>query len=147
SGNTLTSGGADGLIYQWDVARKAPTRTAEMKGHQAAISGVAYSPDGGNLVTGSADCTVRIWDTTTRRERVPPDGPLSRVAARSLHPEGAVLANGGDDHYLRLWSVNTEAPKERHALKGDEYPIYSLAYTPDGKMLATAGLLASVRLG
>jgi WD40 repeat protein len=145
SGNTITSGGADGLIQQWDVAKKAPTRTAELKGHQGAISSIGYSSDGANLVSGSADCTVRVWDNVTRRERVPPDGPLSRIAALAFHPEGAVLANAGDDHFLRLWSVNAEAPKERHALKGDDYPIYSLAYTPDGKLLATGGYLGTVR--
>lgn len=146
TGNTLTSGGADGLIYQWDVARKAPTRTGEFKGHQEGVTSVAYSSDGGNLVSGSADCTVRIWDTTTRRERVPPDGPLSRVAGLAFHPEGAVLANASDDHSLRFWTVNAEAPKERHAVKGDEYPIYSLAYSPDGKLLATGESIGVVRL-
>ena len=35
------------------------------RGHSYSVRSVAYSPDGKHLVSGSADATVKIWDSTT----------------------------------------------------------------------------------
>jgi WD40 repeat protein len=42
---------------------------AVLKGHDKLINGLAFSPDGGTLVTGSNDGTVRLWDAATGRQR------------------------------------------------------------------------------
>jgi WD40 repeat protein len=136
-GNTLTSAGADALIRQWDVAKKTPTKSAEFKGHAGGATGVAYSPDGSSLASSSSDWTVRVWDLATKRERVPPDGPLSVVYGLAFSTDAATLATGSYDHFVRLASVSGDAPRERSAFAGSGSYVYSLAYAPDGRTLAS----------
>src|SRR5262249_41021036 len=47
------------------------------------------------------------------------------------------LATGSYDHLVRLSSVTGDAPRERSAFKGSDTPVYSVAYAPDGKTLAS----------
>src|SRR5437763_8360941 len=39
-----------------------------LKGHTAALTAVAYSPDGKYVATGSLDRTARVWDAATGKE-------------------------------------------------------------------------------
>lgn len=59
SGDFLASAGGDGQIYLWDVHKGGLVKTFE--GHQAAVTSLAFSPDGKWLVSGSLDATVRFW--------------------------------------------------------------------------------------
>jgi dipeptidyl aminopeptidase/acylaminoacyl peptidase len=49
-------------VHLWDLA--AGTEIQVLKGHQGAISSLAFSPDGKLLATGSDDTTVLLWDAT-----------------------------------------------------------------------------------
>ena len=40
-----------------------------LRGHDAYVYALAFSPDGSMLVSGSGDHTVRVWDTRPVRER------------------------------------------------------------------------------
>jgi WD40 repeat protein len=49
-----------------DVGAEELTR---LRGHDAYVYSLAFSPDGTRLVSGSGDHTVRIWDTRPVHER------------------------------------------------------------------------------
>ena len=42
---------------------------AELQGHTSYVYSVAFSPDGAQIVSGSGDFTVRIWDTLAYSQR------------------------------------------------------------------------------
>ena len=55
------------------------------------------------------------------------------------------MATGSEDKTVRLWEFGGNEAKAKATLKGDSFPVYSLAYTGDGK-LAIAGANALIRI-
>jgi WD40 repeat protein len=53
----------DGTAKLWD--RATGLEYATLADHTGPIDGIALSPDGKTLATGSRDQTVRLWDLTT----------------------------------------------------------------------------------
>jgi WD40 repeat protein len=73
---------------------------------------------------------VRSWSIETKRHRWV-------VVALSIRPDGKKLATSGHDGIVRIWDVET-GELER-ALLGHEVAAYGVAWSPDGKYLASAG--------
>jgi serine/threonine protein kinase/WD40 repeat protein len=106
------------------------------------IRGLALSPDGRSIATGSnpdgrTAGEVRLWDTSTGRLRFPPLPHTNYVAALAFQPDGKVLASGDYSGLVRLWNSSTGKELGRPLPQGEI--VLSLAYSPDGKVLA-AGL-------
>ncbi|MCP4350083.1 MAG: WD40 repeat domain-containing protein, partial [Desulfobacterales bacterium] len=63
--------------------------------------------DGGTLVSGSDDNTVRLWDTATGKEIRTISGHQDSVMSVSLSSDGRTLVSGSDDNTVRLWDTAT----------------------------------------
>jgi WD40 repeat protein len=71
----LATACGDNTIRLWEVA--TGKEVCELRGHEAYVHAVAFSPDGTRLASASGDCTVRIWDTVLQSVRArPPDAYL-----------------------------------------------------------------------
>ncbi|RCV10894.1 hypothetical protein SETIT_2G144800v2, partial [Setaria italica] len=57
--------GINGIGMQYTTKMLSQDDCHVLYGHKAPISALAFSSDGAWLVSGSKDCTVVIWDTTT----------------------------------------------------------------------------------
>ena len=48
------------------LGRKRARKQLRLEGHEGSINAVSLTSDGGLVVTGSDDCTARVWDAETR---------------------------------------------------------------------------------
>ena len=69
--------------------------------------------------------------------------PNSFVLCAAFHPDGRTLAVGYD-HAIMIWDLETG--KSLATLLGHEWSVLSLAYSPDGKTLASGGLDERIRI-
>ena len=81
-------------------------RIATLEGHGAWICRLEFSHDGQLLASAAADQTVRLWDTSTWRERSEPlRGNSDEVHAVAFSPDQTMLATGSKDGVVMLWDT------------------------------------------
>ena len=73
-----------------------------LRGHTRPILAVAYSPDGRQIATGSADHSVKVWDAATGRAVFTFKRDTFTVA---FSPDSRRLASAGRDGTVRLWKL------------------------------------------
>ncbi|WP_414583838.1 hypothetical protein [Scytonema sp. PCC 10023] len=75
-----------------------------LQGHQGAVRGVSYSPDGELLASGSEDDTVKLWKKN-RTLLFTFKGHHNNIWSVSFSHDGNILASASDDGTIKLWNV------------------------------------------
>lgn len=126
-----------------------------LHGHTAGVLSIAFSPDGTTLASGGWDNTIRIWDVATGQPIGSPyAGHTNHVHSVGFSPDGKMLASGSCAQYvkglceqgeIRLIDVKTRRLIGT-PLTGHTDWVYSVAFSPDGKLLASGSSDNTVRL-
>ena len=115
-----------------------------LAGHSDSIMSIAFSPDGKRLASGSADKTIKVWDTQTGALKQTLTGHSNGVHSLEFSPDGRTLASGSDDKTIKLWEAQTGALKL--TLPGHNSPVHTIAFSPDGKYLASGSTDKTIKL-
>jgi ribosomal RNA-processing protein 9 len=101
-GRYAASGGADGIVYVWDV--RSDKLIQPFRGHRDVVSALTFRRGSHQLYSGSFDRTVKVWSIDDMCYVETLYGHQSEVhGIDALSIERALTC--GADHTLRLWKI------------------------------------------
>ena len=129
-----------------NVLVKRASNTIKIAEAGSPVWGVAFSPDGNRIVSGSADDTVRVWDAATGQPVGQPlTGHQDRVWGVAFSPDGTRIVSGSADTTVRVWDAATGQPVGQ-PLTGHTAGVFSVAFSPDGTRIVSGSADTTVRV-
>jgi WD40 repeat protein len=131
----------DGVLREWAVAALDSLRRFDAG---SPVLTVAISRDGGTVVSGGNDQSVRVWDPIGGQQRFQMTGHAGPVLALALTPDDAMVVSASGDLTLRLWDV--AGGRALKQLTTTDEAVYSLSVDPSGRTVAAGGADRSIHL-
>jgi WD40 repeat protein/serine/threonine protein kinase len=129
------SGAHDNLVDLWEVSTGKLQR--QFSGFKSWVMNVAFTPDGRRAFAGSGNGVVLGWDVETGLEV---NGLTKRgdyfYTNLAFSPDSRTVLLHGRNRGLGLWDLSTW--QERHPFQGDTRITHALAFSPDGRRVASA---------
>ncbi|KAE9408942.1 WD40 repeat-like protein, partial [Gymnopus androsaceus JB14] len=123
-----------------------PVQLCVITGHEYSFTSVALSPNGSQIVSGSFDNTICIWDAVTQQPMGEPlQGHEHSVTSVAFSPNGSQIVSGSRDKTIRIWDAVTQQPIGE-PLQGHEHPVTSVALSPNGSQIVSGSSDNTIRI-
>jgi hypothetical protein len=129
----------------WDYVGP-PRPLLVLRGHTNAVFGVAFTPDGKRILSGSVSGQGIVWEAATGKQVHLLQGHSGMIWSVACGPKGRHLFTASWDGTVRLWDARTGKEKRRFPAEGRINDINGLAVSADGKRLLTGTDDGVVRL-
>lgn len=140
---TLTAGIWHGVQqetwFPWNGSPSVPAEVATvnplqvLQGHANPINALLLTLGNNQLISASADKTVKVWDLTSGEVLQTLRGHTSFINAIAVSPDGQQLASGSADGEIRLWDL--ASGETRQTFADSSVSINALAITRNGQQI------------
>ena len=142
-GALLAASTRDPTPKVWDAA--TGREVLKLSGHTGNVFGIAFSPDGKRLATGSPeDNTAKVWDVATGEMLITLTGHEDGVFSVAFSPDGTRLATTSWDRTAKVWDL--ASGQVVSTLTGHTDDVNDVAFDPNGNFIATASRDGTARL-
>ncbi len=142
------AGNVEGAFVKlWDVEKQklieGKADVGEIQREQNEVGCLAFSYDGKLVAAAWGDAKVRLFDGQTGDFRTLLDPKLKPgefthgITGIAFSPDSKTLASKGGDNTVVLWDLTEGKP--RQTLKGHKGQVHALAFSKDGRWIATSG--------
>ncbi len=151
-GTRLVTTSEDATVRQWDPMTGQEVEPPYDR-HSGEVHTAGYSPDGQWIASAGTDRTIRVWRATDRQDVAILHGHKGTVNRVAFSMDGRRLASvssytdlpsGAEDGTIRVWELDPRATLP--VLRGHTSYVYPVAYSPDGRWLASGSWDRTVRL-
>jgi WD40 repeat protein len=139
----LASASADGTVRIWDLTTRKEIVDPPLR-HANDVRCLAFNGDGQFLASGGHDRLVKVWDGRSWKQLYELPDSTDGVECMAFHPKDSrVLAWGGTDSTIKIWNGATRVIR---TLRGHLRWALSVAFSPDGKWIASGSLDGTVKI-
>jgi WD40 repeat protein len=166
SGNVKAGSSEWGVVRLWPLESETTLpETYTLTATRKSVTAIAFSPDGRLLAAGTSEFDLKLWYVPgILAGKPPPPGQLSLaplladlphddwVVDIAFSPDGTLLAaatalteDGQTRDVITLWDLASlytageESVKVVRVLRAGHGPLWQVAFSPDGQLLAGAG--------
>jgi WD40 repeat protein len=155
-GKNVISVSHDKSLRVWDATTTTEILAIE---HPEPVWGLAVSPDGGRILTGTggslvkrsdlilhpgSDNTLRLWNSANGQLIREMKGHSETVFTIDFSPDGLLAVSGGWDNTIRLWDLETGTELSRIDGSGG---VMQVKFSPDGQQVLVAGGVIRTNVG
>ncbi|XP_061702886.1 transducin beta-like protein 3 [Syngnathoides biaculeatus] len=146
-------------VWHMDAGSGRVRCVARGRGHADAVGSISCSRMKTSfVVSGSQDCTIKVWDLppdllaagtelhqlTARATEKAHDKDVNSVA---VSPNDKLLASGSQDRTAKLWSLAGEGtPEPLGVFRGHRRSVWAVCFSPVDQVLATSSADGAAKL-
>ncbi|MGD1700601.1 WD40 repeat domain-containing protein [Dapis sp. BLCC M229] len=136
----------ENIIRLWDLNTK---ESKQLGSHENSISSrarvqaVVFTPDSQTVISGDNNGSIKVWDASGAGEIKTTSIPKhdTQIRCMAVDNKNNILASGDQKGNIKIWELGLGVPSltEKMTISAAPLPINSLAFSPDGKILASGG--------